>query len=305
MTGRSFGSISIARLVSNAMRIALDPYMHRHMSLPEIARLAADLGYESIELSPRQDSLPLFVAPRASEERIREFNRALQETGVHLISLMAVYRWSSPDELERKAALRYWRQAIEVALRTECRTINTEFAGSPDHPIACENAFWASIEELAPVVEREGIFVDIEPHPGDFIEDGNTAVDIVRRIGSPHFRYLYCAPHTFHMGGDMAEMIRYAAPVLAHVHVADSLNFRGGLRYIVNPIGSPVRVHQHLNIGEGELDWDVFFRTLAEVGFDGILTSCVFAWEDKAIESSRLMRERIQAYLDRYPPVLR
>jgi len=37
------------------MKIALDPYMHRHLSLPEVAKLAADLGYEYIELSPRAD----------------------------------------------------------------------------------------------------------------------------------------------------------------------------------------------------------------------------------------------------------
>jgi myo-inositol catabolism protein IolH len=33
-------------------------------------------------------------------------------------------------------------------------------------------------------------------------------------------------------------------------------------------------VHQHLNIGQGEVDWDVFFGTLHEVRFDGIMTAC-------------------------------
>lgn len=28
------------------MKIALDPYMHRHLSLTEIARATAELGYE-------------------------------------------------------------------------------------------------------------------------------------------------------------------------------------------------------------------------------------------------------------------
>ena len=53
-------------------------------------------------------------------------------------------------------------------------------------------------------------------------------------------------------------------------------------------------VHQHLDIGQGEVDWDVFFGTLAEVGFDGIMTSCVFAWEERAVESSRFMFEEIR-----------
>jgi myo-inositol catabolism protein IolH len=167
-----------------------------------------------------------------------------------------------------------------------------------------EAAFRMSMEELLPVFECEGLELHLEPHPDDFIEDGNQAVDVVRSFGSKNLRYLYCAPHTFHMGGDMVAMIRYAAPVLSHVHVADTFNHKAssGLRYILNPPGTTVRVHQHLNIGEGELDWDLFFKTLGEVGFDGIITSCVLAWEDRAVESSRLMREQIRRYVERYLP---
>ena len=43
------------------------------------------------------------------------------------------------------------------------------------------------------------------------------------------------------------------------------------------PPGSKVAVHPHLDIGQGEVNWDVFFDTLAEVGFDGIMTACAFA----------------------------
>src|SRR6185369_2539906 len=93
--------------------------------------------------------------------------------------------------------------------------------------------------------------------------------------------------------------IRYAAPVLAQVHIADVLNHRAssGLRYIVNPPGSTARVHQHLDIGQGEVDWEAFFATLGRLGFadgeDHIMTACVFAWEDRARESATFMRETI------------
>ena len=100
----------------------------------------------------------------------------------------------------------------------------------------------------------------------------------------------------------MTAMIREAAPVLAHVRVADTFNPKASsqLRYIVNPPGSNVRVHQHLDIGQGEINWDDFFATLAEIKFDGILSSCVFAWEERAEDSSRFMRKEIQRYLDKH-----
>ena len=34
------------------------------------------------------------------------------------------------------------------------------------------------------------------------------AVDMVRGINSPSVSFLYCAPHTFHQGGDLAEIMR-------------------------------------------------------------------------------------------------
>lgn len=79
-----------------------------------------------------------------------------------------------------------------------------------------------------------------------------------------------------------------------------SCGLAGVVCYIVNPPGAKVTVHQHLDIGQGEVNWDVFFGTLAEVGFDGIMTACVFAWEDRAEESSRFMRKEIQRYVHKY-----
>lgn len=62
-----------------------------------------------------------------------------------------------------------------------------------------------------------------------------------------------------------------------------------------------MRVHQHLDIGQGEINWDIFFATLAETDFEGVLSSCVFAWEDRADESSRFMLAEIQRYLAKHP----
>src|SRR5207247_5686712 len=86
--------------------------------------------------------------------------------------------------------------------------------------------------------------------------------------------------------------MKYAGPLLTQVHLADSFDHRAssGLRYIVNPPGSTARIHQHLDIGQGEVDFDTFFATLGGLGFgdrdDTIMTSCVFAWEDRARDSS-------------------
>ncbi len=270
------------------MKIALDPYMFRTTPLAELPGLVADLGYEHIELSPREDFLPFFTHPRADTATIARFRSALAGAGVAVSSILPLYRWSGPDEDERRAAVRYWKRAIEVAVDLGVTVMNSEFNGRPDQASLSEARFWQSMEELLPIFEREGIELRLEPHPDDFVEDGKVAADMVRGINSPNVTYVYCAPHTFHMGGDLGGILEYAGDLVTHLHVADSFNHMAssGLRYILNPPGTAARIHQHLDIGQGEVDWDAFFETLGRMRFDGIMTVCVFAWEERARESS-------------------
>lgn len=280
------------------MKIALDPYMFRRLSVPEMLKAVADIGYEYIELSPRSDFMPFFKYPRADEAKVVEMKKALKDTGVKLASILPLYHWSGPDEEVRRSAVRNWKRAIEISAELGCHVMNSEFNGRPEKADGSEEQFWRSMEELLPAFEKEGIALNLEAHPDDFCERNEDAVDLVRAINKPWVNYLYCAPHTFHLSdgkGNIAEMLRYAGPKLAHVHIADTMNHKAssGLRYIVNPPGSPARVHQHMDIGQGEVNWTEFFSTLRDMKFDGIATVCVFGWEERAVESSSFMLERV------------
>lgn len=229
--------------------------------------------------------------------RIAEFKRALKDSGVQLASLLPMYRWASPHEDERQAAVRYWKEAIQVAVAMGVDTMNSEFGRGPSpdrgHRSNCcggththehsEAAWWRSMEELVPIFEKEGITLHMEPHPEDWCETLYPAMDMLKTIGSKNVQFLYCAPHTFYFGSDMAEMIRDAGSLFAHVHVADTYNHKASsdLRYIINPPGASVTIHQHMDMHQGEIEWDVFFSSLAAVGFDGVVTACVFGWEDR------------------------
>jgi myo-inositol catabolism protein IolH len=284
------------------VKLALDPYMFRSVPLLELPGLVAELGYEWIELSPREDFTPFFNHPRVDDGTVKRFRTALADAGVGVSSMLPLYRWSGPSEEDRQAAVRYWKRAIEIASLLGVDTMNSEFNGNPREAAACERMFWRSMEELLPVFEREGIRLVLEPHPDDWEEDGKRAVDLIRGINSSQVSFLYCAPHTFHQGNDCVGIMEKAGDLLTMVHVADSFDHTGssGLRYIVNPPGSQVTVHQHLDIGQGEVDFDEFFATLEKVGFDGIVTACVFAWEERARESSTFMRETIADHLGRW-----
>jgi myo-inositol catabolism protein IolH len=178
------------------MKLALDPYMLRTTPLTELPGVVAELGYEWIELSPREDFTPFFLHPRANRDTVRRFKVELDAAGVRIASHLPLYRWSGPDEDERQAAVRYWKRAIQLCVDVGCTTMNSEFNGRPEQAARSEAQFWRSLEELLPIFEREGIRLNLEAHPDDFIERNTEAVDMVRGIDSDLVRYVFCAPHT-------------------------------------------------------------------------------------------------------------
>jgi myo-inositol catabolism protein IolH len=66
---------------------------------------------------------------------------------------------------------------------------------------------------------------------------------------------------------------------------------------------APVRVHQHLKIGDGDVNWDEFFGGLKEVAFldqeNTVMVSSVFAEDGKAEEVSRYQLETMKQYVQK------
>jgi myo-inositol catabolism protein IolH len=285
------------------VKIALDPSMyHPELSVADEVRKAAELGYEHLELAPRADWFFWQRYPKADDAAIAEANQACKETGVSMTVLVPVFNWSSPDEQERQAQVRNWRRLLEIADAVDCRLIVSEFSGDPNRPLQSEHAFYHSMEELIPVFERYGIALNLEAHPYDFTERNDEAVQIIRGLNKSWVNYVYCAPHTFHLSdgaGDVRRMLTYAGDKLRHLHIADCYNhkLRQGHRYIVNPPGVDARVHQHNEIGNGDVNWEEFFSTLRDMNFDGVATVCVFGWEEEADALHRRMLDRIKSEL--------
>ncbi|GAB48821.1 sugar phosphate isomerase/epimerase family protein [Mobilicoccus pelagius] len=286
-----------------AVKILLDPSMyHPHLSVADECRKAADLGYSYLELSPRADFHEWHHYPKVDRALLAETKAGMSDSGVKIWSFNPVYNWSSPDPLMREHAVRCLRRLLQIANELEVPLIATEFSGDPNRPLESEAAFYRSMEELVPDFERYGIECTIEAHPYDFVEENSRAVQIVRGVDKDWLNYEFCCPHAFHLGQgdrDVHAMMAYAGPRLRHVHIADVFDHTAnvGNRYIVNPPGVDARIHQHNEIGNGEIPWDDVFGYLRETDYDGPVSVCVFGWEEDADAIHVRMRERIEAEL--------
>ena len=283
------------------VKIAYDPTpLHHDVALLDLPDAVARLGYEHLHLTPHADFAPFFRHPKADDALVAAFKRRAADAGVSIAALLPVQRISWPGEGERQAAVRNFARVIQLAAELEVPVINTEFSGRPEESEASEASFYRSMEELLPLLHREGIRLNIDPHPDDFVEDGLEAWRIIRGLNDPSVGFVYVGSHTFHYGNRAATLIPELGERLGAVYAADTYDHTRshGLRYISNPPGNAARVHQHLEIGDGDVDWTELFDTLRATGFldrdDAILVSNVFAEDERAEASARSQLTRLR-----------
>ena len=298
------------------MKIAFDvDVLAKQMSIDDYVHQVADWGYKYIEQSPHPRINPFYKHPLFSKECEAEYRKALRGTGVEISSFIVVYRWAGPDEEQRKMAVKNWKKIVEHAVNMGVEVINTELSGDPNQPEICNGMWYRSIEELLPLFEKEDIRVEVQSHPYDFCELNNETADMIKSWRSDNLTYVYAAPHGFFFDkgkGDVRQMLEYAGDSLTHVLFADTFNQELDCRYIVNPPWlnargrSDVSVHQHLAMGEGEVDFDGIFETLRKMDFanktfkvGGESIACVsyFGFPEKMNALAPAARERIEREL--------
>ncbi|SEB08011.1 sugar phosphate isomerase/epimerase family protein [Leifsonia sp. 21MFCrub1.1] len=283
------------------VKIAYDPTpLHHDFALLDFPDAVARLGYDQLHLTPHPDFAPFFRHPKADDELVAALKKRAADAGVSIAALLPVQRISWPGEAERQAAVRNFARVIELAAELEVPVINTEFSGRPEESEASEASFYRSMEELLPLLHREGIRLNIDPHPDDFVEDGLEAWRIIRGLNDPSVGFVYVGSHTFHYGDRATSLIPELGDRLGAVYAADTFDHvrSHGLRYITNPPGNAVRVHQHLDIGDGDVDWQELFGALRTSGFldrdDALIVSNVFAEDERAEESARSQLRKLR-----------
>jgi myo-inositol catabolism protein IolH len=298
------------------MKIAFDvDVLAKQMGIGEYVRKVSDWGYKYIEQSPHPRINPFYKHPLFSKECEQEYRNALREAGVEISSFIVVYRWSGPDEEQRRLAVANWKRIVQIAVNMGVQVINTELSGDPNQAEICNGMWFRSMDELLPLFEKEGIRVEIQSHPYDFCELNDETVDMVKSYRSDDLGYVYSSPHGFFYDqgkGDARHMLQYAGNCLSHVLFADTFNQEKDCRYILNPPWlnargrSDAAVHQHLAMGEGEVDFNGIFETLRKMDFankqfkiGGESIACVsyFGFPEKMDKQAPVARERIEKEL--------
>ena len=193
------------------------------LTLRERALLLQRLGFDGIELGDAWTAQPL--------DRIQT---QLDGTGIAVSAVVGSLQLLNTDPAKRQQAIATDRQQLEKARQLGA-------AGVIEVPVFGENQFpdrsprqtarqveedllIAELKELAPDVQRSGVFLLLEPcnrKETHFLNTQAYGVELIGRVASPGFRLLSDFYHMQIEEKDIAQTLATVGNLTGYVHLAD------------------------------------------------------------------------------------
>ena len=274
MLGASGGGVLQRR---GLFRIGYNTNGLAHHRLLDALRLLAELGYEGVAITPDVGQLdPLEPDPRL----VRDVRRWSEELGLALAVetgarfVLDARRKHFPTLLEHEPGSRARRadfllRCVDLAADLGAGVVSIWAGAAPgglvadrrQGPDAGTEPLWerlcAGVRTVLARGREQGVQVAFEPEPGMFVERPAGYLELLERLGPDGDELGLCLDvgHLL-VTGDLPveEQIRELAPRLVHVHLDD---IAGG-------------VHEHRQLGTGDLDLRSTLSALLKVGYDGM-----------------------------------
>lgn len=272
------------------------------LSLEEVLRLAAEIGYDCVEVmcwpvakaDRRYAGVTHIDVSSLDEAAIDRIQQVVEETGVSISGLGYYPNCLSEDLKEAQLAVEHLRRVMQAAPQLGLKHVNS-FIGR-NHRLSVDDNWSRMLDTWGPLMalaDSLNLKIGIENCPMLFSLDEwpggkNMATSpeiwsrLFRDLSSPNLGLNFDPSHFVWQSMDYLAAIRNFGDRIFHAHAKDATLDRHKL----NEVGSlafPAQYHTPKLPGLGEVQWGAFVSTLLETGFRGAL--CVEV-EDRAYEGS-------------------
>jgi len=292
------------------------------LSLEDLARKAAEWGYDGLELAcwgdhfdPDQGA----ESKRYCEDRLSlldKYGLSCWSISYHLAGQLVCdvidqrhYEFT-PDGVSDPEAARAWavntmKNAARSAANLGVKVVNG-FTGSPiwqllysfppclpDQIEAGYRQFADAWRPILDVFEENGTKYALEVHPTEIAFDAASAERAIEALdGHPSFGFNYDPSHLGYQGVDYVGFIRRFSDRIFHVHMKDVWWGHGdgtvGVFGGHTEFGDPRRYWDFRSLGHGDIRFEDIIIALNDIGYDGPLS---VEWEDSRMDREHGARE--------------
>jgi L-ribulose-5-phosphate 3-epimerase len=271
-----------------AFRLGFNTNGFAHHRLDDALHVIAELGYQAVAITPDANHLH---PDHTSDAQLRATRALLERLGLAVVIetgaryVLDPRRKQRPTLIEvdaegRARRLEFLERCARIAVALGGDTISLwsgVLADDVDHEDAWRHLA-DGVRQLYERIKPLGVQIAFEPEPGHLV---NSLADWERlrdAAALPDFGLTLDVGHVPCTESISAgDAIRKYGAALRTVHLDDSKN----------------GVHEHLQIGDGSLDWADIMRALREVKFTGIASVELSRHSHAAPEAARIAIERL------------
>ena len=293
------------------------------LPIERMCEMAADMGYDGLELACWGDHLEVDKAAR-SKKYCADKRKLLAKHGLgcwvisshlagqlvcdpnndHRSDLFAPAKTHGKPEAKRKWAVETMKKSAVAAKNLGVKVVNG-FTGSPIWhmlyafpPVSQDDinqgyAYFAKLwTPILDVFRKNRVRFALEVHPTEIAFDIYTAERTLAALKNNRvFGFNFDPSHLHWQGVDPVQFIRRFSDRIYHVHMKDAAVSLDGVSGILSShldFGDPRRGWDFRSLGRGEIDFDAIVRALNHIGYKGPLS---VEWEDSAMNRAQGARE--------------
>lgn len=260
-------------------------------SVLEAVEKIGRLGFRGVEIMCDR---PHLYPPDYGEENLTRLKTVIDDQGLKVTNLNSftlfavgdtyLPSWIEPREERRKIRIQHTLQCLKVADFFGCKNISVP-PGGPVGEISRERAmtlFHRGLERVAPLAQELDIKILVEPEPDLLMENTREFKEFIVDVKSPAIGVNFDIGHFFCAGEDPRVAFEELFEWIGHVHLEDI---------------APDRVHNHLILGQGAIQFTEIFQTMLRLGYQGDVSLELYPYVDAPEEAGRESLEYLQTLL--------
>ncbi len=255
-----------------SVQISLYTLLANSVSLEEAIRLAAEAGFDAIDIRQRDDGI--HITHEISDAQALAIAHRVEDAGLHVSGLTTYWEIGCVELAAAREQLDGLYRSMEVACVLGARFVRVSAADYKREYSyeVCRAAFREQMMTVAEVAAEMDLVVTPEQHGGRYIASAGQVLDMCRGLEHPNLGIVFDPGNAVSEGFERPWVqVRMLGSWIKNVHVKNRMTAAGEPGINDRLPGSNCKVD------EGVLNWDLIAEELAGIGYSGYLTCEDFA----------------------------